>query len=262
MKRISVCLLLALAACSAPKKATTVASEPGMIVPGKLFTSLFQQRAAEYRALCFQAYNLARLQIDQLPSSGKPRAIVTDIDETVLDNSPYAVHQGLQGKDYEAASWREWTGKAACDTVPGAPSFFKYAASKGIEIFYITNRDEQERAGTLKNLQLYNLPNADNEHLLLKQNTSDKEARRQQVAAKHDIVMLVGDNLGDHFSLYKKNYQERLAVTDQLAAQFGHRFIVLPNPVYGDWEGALLPANTTLTPARKDSVMKSWLKGY
>ncbi|MFT3824688.1 MAG: 5'-nucleotidase, lipoprotein e(P4) family [Chitinophagaceae bacterium] len=262
MKKIAVCFLMALAACSAQKKAATVPSSADMIVPGKLFASLFQQRAAEYRALCFQAYNLARLRVDQLPAGSKPKAIITDVDETVLDNSPYAVHQGLQGKDYEPASWHEWTAKAACDTVPGAPSFFKYAASRGIEVFYITNRDEQERAATLKNLQQYDFPNADNAHLLLKQTTSDKEARRQQVAVTHDIVMLVGDNLADHFSLYRKNYQERQAATDRLTAQFGARYIVLPNPAYGDWEGALLPANTTLTPAQKDSVMKSWLKGY
>ena len=31
---------------------------------GKVWGSLYQQRAAEYKALCFQAYNLAKLRLD------------------------------------------------------------------------------------------------------------------------------------------------------------------------------------------------------
>src|SRR3954466_10949424 len=58
---------------------------------GKVWALLYQQRAAEYRALCFQAYNLAKLRLDvAIKVHGKkPLAVVTDIDETVLDNSPY-----------------------------------------------------------------------------------------------------------------------------------------------------------------------------
>jgi len=249
-----------------PATACFAQNTPGTLVPdGKLFTALFQQRAAEYKALCFQAYNIAHLRLDQaLQQSGsKPMAVITDIDETVLDNSPYAVHQGLQGKDYEAAGWMGWTSKAEADTLAGARTFFTYAASKHVEVFYITNRDEKERAATLQNLQKYGFPYADDAHLILKQTTSSKESRRQQVAATHNIVLLLGDNLADFSALFdKKTEEERLHNVQQNADLFGSKFIVLPNANYGDWEGALYHYNYQLTPAQKDSIIRASLKKY
>jgi 5'-nucleotidase (lipoprotein e(P4) family) len=265
MNRISFIILIVFAACSAPQKTVVSlpASSTAVNVQGKLYTSVFQQTAAEYRALCFQAYNIARLRVDAWKPTTKPTAIVTDIDETVLDNSPYDARQALQGKDYDQKTWEEWTAKGLADTVPGAPSFLKYAALKGIEVFYITNRNESERAGTLQNLRRFNFPNADNAHLILRQTTSSKEQRRQQVLQTHDILMLLGDNLADFSALYdKKTLNERFQTTQELSAEFGDRFIVLPNPVYGDWESALYRYNYSLTPAQKDSVLKASLKTY
>lgn len=265
MKKIYIGVLFVVTACTTPKQVTKTAVLPENIpVTGKIFASLYQQRAAEYKALCLQAFNIARLRINEnVQTGGRPKAIITDIDETILDNSPYEVHQTLQGKDYEPASWYQWTARGRADTVPGAPAFLKYAASKGITIFYITNRDEKEREGTLLNLQKFNLPNADNAHLILRQGTSSKEIRRQQVAASHDIVLLLGDNLGDFSSLFdKRSMDEREQNTDILAAEFGKKFIVIPNPVYGDWESTVYKYSNTLTALQKDSVIKSLLKGY
>lgn len=265
MKKFSIVVLLVIAACSTSKQVSQTTQLPNNIaVTGKIFASLYQQRAAEYRALCLQAFNIARLRVDENSgSSSKPKAIITDIDETILDNSPYEVHQTLQGKDYESATWYQWTDRSAADTVPGAPSFLKYAASKGIIIFYITNREERERASTLLNLQKFYLPNADNAHLILRQGISSKEARRQQVAATHEIILLMGDNLADFTSMFdKKTIEEREQNTNHLAAEFGKKFIVIPNPVYGDWETGVYKYSYTLTAAQKDSVIKSLLKGY
>lgn len=269
MKPISAIALLALLlfACNAPKKlATSQETQPVDIATnGKLFASLYMQRAAEYHALCLQAYNIARVRLDNLltaPLSSKPKAIVTDLDETVLDNSANEVHQDLQGKGFDPEQWKEWTSKGAADTVPGSFTFFKYAASKGIEIFYISNRDENDRTGTWQNLQRFDFPNADNAHLLLRQNTSGKESRRQQVLADHDVILLLGDNLSDFSALFdKKPYEERLAITKQQSGEFGNRFIVLPNPIYGDWESALYQYKQ-LTTAQKDSAIKSLLKSF
>ena len=232
---------------------------------GKLFTSLYQQRAAEYKALCLQAFNIATLQLNAntLTAPGLPKAIVTDIDETILDNSPYAVHRALMGKEYDSASWHEWSLRMEADTVPGAPAFLNYAASKGVEIFYITNRFEVDRESTMKNLKKFNFPNVDEAHMLMRTTTSEKGQRRQMVASKFDVIMLLGDNLADFSDLFdKKTMEERNANVDNSAAAFGKRFIVLPNPDYGDWEGALLKYNRKLTLPQKDSVYRSWLKGY
>ena len=232
------------------------------IPDGKLWSSLWQQKAAEYKALCFQAYNFAHLRVDQniQKSPVKPWVIVTDIDETLLDNSPNSVHQALLGKDYEQIAWNEWTAMAKADTVPGAPSFLKYAATKGIVIYYITNRSESERAATLKNLQKYGFPNADNEHLILRQNTSSKETRRQEVAKAHEIMLLLGDNLSDFSNLFDhKTVDERNQITREQAALFGKLFIVLPNANYGDWETSLYQYNYKLTPEQKTEIYKKAL---
>lgn len=267
MKKILIAATLFIAACSTTKQGSQTAftSPQNIGVTAKVFASLFQQRAAEYRALCLQAFNFAQVRLDQglQTTSPKPKAIITDIDETILDNSAYEVHQTLQGKDYESASWYQWTDMSAADTVPGAPAFLKYAASKGVTIFYVTNREERERKSTLINLLKFNLPNADNAHLLVRQNTSSKETRRQQVAATHDVILLMGDNLADFSSQFdKKTIDERLQNTNALATEFGKKFIVIPNPVYGDWESALYKYNYTFTPAQKDSIIKSSVKGY
>lgn len=256
-----------ISACSSPKQSALAPAESRLIPDGKIWASLFQQRAAEYKALCLQAYNIAQLRLaEALQHAGtRPLAVVTDIDETFLDNSPYDVKQALQGKDYTTDTWHDWTSRGQADTLTGALSFFKYAAANKVTVFYITNRDETERAGTLKNLQRYGLPFADNDHLILKQpgGPSSKESRRQQVLQTHDIVLLLGDNLGDFSALFdKKNQEEREANTLASAHEFGKKFIVLPNAVYGDWESALLRYNRQLNANQKDSVIKTSLKTY
>lgn len=261
-------MLLFFASCISPRVSitnTNPAPKSDLVIDGKIFATAYQQRAAEYRALCYQAFNLAKKQVEESNKqrSPKPKAIMTDIDETILNNSPYEVHQLLQGKDYDAASWKEWTAKGIADTLPGALHFLQYAAATGIEIFYVTNRDEDEREGTLKNLQKFNFPNADNAHLLLKGKTSSKEDRKKSIEETHSIILLMGDNMNDFSFLFeKKTTDERNKVADSFASSFGSRFIVLPNPVYGDWESALYNYNYKLSGAQKDSVIRASLSGY
>ena len=265
--------LLILGACASKKvttttsttsTTTTTSANTSMTNDGKLWASIWQQRSAEYKALCFQAYNIARQRVDEglKKVSDKPLAIITDIDETLLDNSPYDVKRALQNQDYNDKTWKEWTDKAIADTVPGAPAFFKYAASKGITIFYITNRNENERAATLFNLQRYGLPNTNDEHLLLKNGNSSKESRRQDVLKTHNVLLLCGDNLPDFDMLYDNHPTEdsRITATQRLQKEFGNKFIVLPNPSYGDFEGALFQYNYKLSPAQKDSVIRAKIK--
>lgn len=231
---------------------------------GKVWASLYQQRAAEYRALCFQAYNIAKLRLDEAlrHKSKKPLAIVTDIDETLLDNSPLDAVRAINNQNFDLKAWKQWTAKGIADTVPGAPSFFKYAASKGVAVFYITNRDEDEREGTTKNLKLYNLPYADPEHIMLKQNTSSKEDRRLQVLKNYNIVLLCGDNLPDFDAVYdnKPSEEYRMAATEKLKKQFGNKYIVIPNLSYGDFENAIFNYSYKLTGTQKDSVIRSLIK--
>jgi predicted secreted acid phosphatase len=51
----------------------------------------------------------------------------------------------------------------------------------------------------------------------------------------------MGDDLNDFAEVFEnsKTVSARIAATDRNRAQFGARFIVLPNPVYGHWEDAI-----------------------
>lgn len=266
MKKFPLFIFLLSASCIAPRVSiTNTNSTNDLVSDGKIFATAYQQRAAEYKALCYQAFNIAHSRIEEFnrQRSSKPKAIMTDIDETILNNSPYQAQQLLQGKDYDPVSWKEWTAKGEADTIPGALHFLRYAAATGIEVFYVTNREEDEREGTLKNLKKFNFPDADNQHLLLKGNTSSKEPRENSIAETHTIVLLMGDNMNDFSFLFeKKTSDERDKVADSFAADFGNRFIVLPNPVYGDWESSLCHYNYGLTAAQKDSVMRASLYSY
>lgn len=257
-------LIVSIASCKVQQHAVSK-SAPTLVTQGPLWGAVWQQKASEYRALCFQAYNTARFQLDlllQQPHS-KPLAVVTDIDETVLDNSPYQVHIAENNQEYSDATWIEWTKRIDCDTVPGGLSFFKYAKSKGVAVFYITNRLEEERTQTLTDLQRWNFPDATNDHLILKTAGSGKQPRRDIVAKTHEIIMLFGDNLSDFSSVFdKESTDTRNNLTQSNAAQFGTRFIVLPNAMYGDWEGMLYQYQHQLPQATKDSIIVQQLKKY
>jgi len=209
----------------------------------KLYPLLFQQTAAEYRALCYQAFNTARMQLDETLKQNphkKNLAIITDLDETILDNSEIEAHKLKTGKEINYQQWITWLNKPDLPTVPGGVDFLKYAGSKGVHIFYISNRDVRGVPITLTILQKLRLPDADTSHMLFMSNDFSKESRRQTVMKNYDVVMLLGDNLDDFMQVFESRpINERLAATDSLKNEWGKKFIVLPNAFYGEWENAL-----------------------
>jgi len=224
----------------------------------------WQQHSGEYRALSFQAYNFAKLSLNdrlqQIPA-GKPNCVVVDIDETVLDNSAFQGQEVKKGVSFDVKDWVGWTAKGAADTVPGALAFLKYAQSKQVETFYITNRDQADYAGTLANLQRLGFPFADETHLIVKTTTSDKEPRRQRVSERYNILLLCGDNLSDFSNVFYREGKNTRDEVNRLQAEFGTHFIVLPNPMYGDWE-KLLYKGEHLNEKEKSLQRIEGLKGY
>jgi 5'-nucleotidase (lipoprotein e(P4) family) len=232
----------------------------------KSYPVLFQQTAAEYRALCYQAYNLAQLRIDQIPRKTLRKeklAIITDLDETILDNSYSEAQLIKEGKQYTPASWKEWMSRSATTAVPGSVEFLQAAARKGITIFYISNRDIADVPSTLIDLQHLQFPNADTAHMIFKGKESTKEPRRLQVAENYKVIMLMGDNLTDFMNVFeKKTIAERFAETDKVKEEWGRKFIVLPNAIYGEWENAIYGYKNNLTPAEKEAAIKKALTGF
>lgn len=220
---------------------------------------LYQQRAAECKALYLQAYNMAGmiLEKDMADTTPQKRALVFDIDETVLDNSPFEAKCALEGISYPE-KWNDWCNLAKAKALPGAVEFINDAYGKGVAIFYISNRKEELREATKKNLLSEGLPLLDDSFLMMKKDESSKESRRQQVLKDYRITMLFGDNLADFADCFdNKTMLERDALTDSLKKEFGKRFIVFPNAMYGDWEGALYNNNYKLSENEKNELRKT-----
>jgi 5'-nucleotidase (lipoprotein e(P4) family) len=221
---------------------------------------LWQNASAEAHRLYQQCYELARIRLAEnlkKVTSGTP-AVIVDIDETVLDNSPYEVHLVANGRIYDDATWKEWTAKGQATALPGAVEFLIHAAEQGCEIYYISNRHVSEGEGTLKNLKDLNFPFADGAHLLLMEDVSDKTQRRRSVADKHPVVLLVGDQLRDFDERFKdRSIDNGKALVDQYTDTLRQYFIMLPNPMYGTWRDAVQGKGT---PEEKLQRMNSFFK--
>ncbi|MDQ7947376.1 MAG: 5'-nucleotidase, lipoprotein e(P4) family [Pedobacter sp.] len=255
MKKLIIYLVCLLPAVAAAQK-----------TPERDYTNavLWQQFSGEYRALAFQAYNFARLSLKEAlwnQSNGKPNCVIVDADETILDNSAFQGHEIKKGVSYVPADWTKWTGMAAADTVPGALAFLKFAASKHVETFYVTNRDLADREGTIKNLKKFGFPNVDEAHLLLKTTSSDKEPRRKQILEKYNVLLLCGDNLSDFSNVFYREGKDTKEQVDLMQHLFGTKFIILPNPMYGDWE-KLLYKGDQLTEDEKAAQRLKKLKDF
>lgn len=221
---------------------------------------LWMQKSSEYRALCYQAYNMGKLVIDNklaADTSDKKKAIIIDADETVIDNTAYQAH--LIGRDYgySSSTWADWMNAEETKAMPGATEFLNYCKDKNVEVFYVTNRKMVGYQATLNNLKALGFPYVDEKHMMLRTDTSNKDARRAKVNAEYNVVLYMGDNLNDFSSDFaKKNIEDRFALTDQNKAKFGTEWIVLPNPTYGEWDGAVIGYNWGLDAAGKDKVRK------
>jgi 5'-nucleotidase (lipoprotein e(P4) family) len=208
------------------------------------------QTSAENKALQIQTYNTAKEELAEslgkkyakekrTKKKGKPAAVILDIDETILDNSPHTAWTIKNNSPYPAG-WDEWIHMAKAELIPGAKDFILTAKKMKVDVFYVSNRSEVEKADTIKNLNLYGLPNVDDKHLLLKTTTSQKGPRFAEVAKTNDVLMLIGDNANDLSDIfYKADIKTRKDNVDKIAKELGSKYIQLPNPMYGDWEAAM-----------------------
>jgi 5'-nucleotidase (lipoprotein e(P4) family) len=259
-------LAIVLSAMASAQTASTAASTPAPADNEyQTGAALWQQSSGEARALQYQAYALARLMLDRdLRIHGKSklkRAVVVDADETVLDNSRFQAGLVVNREAFTSAAWIDWCNRAKATAIPGAVEFLKYAASRGVSVFYVTNRGTAEKAGTITNLKQLGFPDVTEETLVVRTDVSSKEPRRQKISERYRIVLLCGDNLADFSSVFEgKTTEERAAAVDAARKKFGTQFIVLPNPMYGDWENAVYGYASRLSEQEKAAKRKAALK--
>ncbi|MBX3700411.1 MAG: 5'-nucleotidase, lipoprotein e(P4) family [Dokdonella sp.] len=200
------------------------------------------------------------------PLRGLKPAIILDIDETVLDNTPYAVRRMREGKGYESASWRQWCEEKAAKPLPGALEFTRHAASRGVTVFYVTNRSHDVTDATIANLREQGFPLAAGEDVVLALGTvvpgcepsgSDKGCRRRLVAQHYRVLMQFGDQLGDFVDVRDNTPAGHRAAVAPYLGWVGERWFVLPNPTYGAWEAVLFGNDWKLPPEQRRALKYS-----
>lgn len=266
----AVTLFTLSAAACAPKSAAAprAPAAAGRDTHELLQGVLWVQTSGEFGALTSAAYRGARRTLDDALADGKwtaaleqtagfealPPAVILDLDETVLDNSPAQGQLVIDRTVYSAPFWRSWVRSQQATLIPGAKEFLDFAARRGVRIFFVTNRrhadspDEDEEAPTIENLRRLGVDASPDTVLCPGENgwTSDKTARRTELAQRFRILLLVGDDMNDFVSTAGMSAAARRALAATHGPRWGERWVLLPNPLYGSWESSLLglPANT------------------
>ncbi|EJT5940232.1 TPA: 5'-nucleotidase, lipoprotein e(P4) family [Clostridium perfringens] len=234
---------------------TTKANAVEEIVKGNVLATLWQQNSGEVKALRYEAYNSGKRYVDELVKepTAKPYAVTLDIDETIIDNSPHAGYEIKHNELYSKENFGEWVQMADAAAIDGAKDFTDYAKSKGFEVFYVSNRsEEKELDATIKNMQKLGFVNSDKDHILLKTDTSSKDGRWNKIKDNYNLAIYCGDNLGDFPDRYdNKSNEQRREIVDKEAQFFGTKYIVLPNPTYGDFENAVYGYDFKKSPEQK-----------
>lgn len=214
----------------------------------------------EYQFLTREVYQRATNTLEQLAPSQSSWVVVMDVDETILDNSPYQVSLDRTGTSYVPKTWEQWVKQGTAGLVPGAAAFIQRVVDKGGKLALITNREKNTESYTWQNLVALGLPVKPENTCLLGRTDADKKAvdgkilindkdlRRQQVTSgqaacyapesspaqawsqPQQILMQVGDNIEDFSGVT----QEEADISDLLMQQ-PRTLILLPNPMYGSW---------------------------
>jgi acid phosphatase len=224
-----------------------------------LLATLWMQRSVEYKANALSVYALAKIRLDEAladknwtaaPIEQKgayqalPPAVILDIDETVLDNSLYEVWLMKNDQSFGTKSWNAFVTTQTSLPIPGAVEFAKYADSKGVKVFYITNRGVEVEGDTRQNMDRYGFPMGGNVDTFLMQGekpdwTSAKGTRRAVITTGYRVLLNIGDNFGDFDDSYRSSEDDRLKAFEANRARWGRQWLMLANPSYGSFESAI-----------------------
>jgi acid phosphatase len=225
---------------------------------------LWVQTSAEYKALTRQTYAAALATLpraikdkkwtalvsgeyNESTLRGLKPAVIVDVDETMLDNSPFQATMIENDSLFDPKSWEAWTQRREARAVPGAVEFARAANDQGVQVIYVTNRNASQEEDTRANLLALGFPLSSDPAKDVILCRGEKEAwgskkgtRRREVAKDYRVIMLIGDNLGDFVDDYKGSVGERDEIIEKYATWWGERWFMLPNPTYGSWESAVI----------------------
>jgi acid phosphatase len=268
-KPLACLTLLAIASCaSLPDPSTAPTHAAAQERHEGLNAVLWMQRSLEFRISAQQVYRDATAKLaaavnkpgtaaaeqeGQANYAALPPAVVLDIDETVLDNSRYQAWRIKSDSEFEMSNWQPWVRSAAATAIPGALEFTLAAQRAGIRVIYISNRECpqvapaicEDKNATVLNLKRAGFPLADAGDVMFRGERAGwggKESRREDVAKRYRIVMMIGDDLRDLLptgmvaDLRKPGGENAHAAH---VAKIGERLFLIPNSAYGSWEDAI-----------------------
>lgn len=248
--------ILGLAVLAAP--VSMARAQDGPPPHDALLATLWMQRSVEYKANCLAAFALGRIRLDEALADPKwtaapaeqtgayeslPPAVILDIDETLLDNSAYQVWMIRSDQTFSSKTWTQFVSAQISTAMPGALEFAKYADSKGVKVFYISNRTGEEEEPTRRNMEKLGFPMGGNVDTFLMARErpewgSAKGTRRAHVTKDYRVLLNLGDNFGDFSDAYRGSEAERLKAYEENLARWGREWIMLPNPSYGSFDTA------------------------
>ena len=222
-----------------------------------LLATLWVRTSGEYYASVVQAFRMARLGLDEGLKDPEwtadpnqknpytlPPAVIIDLDETVLDNSSFEISMIDGDVQFTPAMWTEWVNRSAATALPGALEFIRYAQSRGVRVFYVTNRMAHEEGATRINLKNLGVSLDDTTDEILTRGeqpdwTTDKTTRRRILSKEYRTLLYLGDNMNDFVSGVSVTPQERKEIAIKHKERWGKQWILFPNPIYGTWEQSL-----------------------
>ncbi len=256
-KSLKTGLVSAAAMCALMAGIQTAPAADAVPQNDNLNATLWTQTSVEFKATALTAYSLATIMLDRALADKNwtaateqtgnyqnlPPAVILDVDETVLDNSGYQGWMVKNDKSFHPKTWAKFVNTISSKPIPGSLEFTKYADSKGVKVFYVSNRNTKLEEATRKNLEAYGYPMGGNvDTVLLKRERkewgSKKGNRREHVAKDYRILLLLGDNFGDFVDNYKGTLTERNNTLVSHADKWGKSWIAVANPTYGSWESA------------------------
>jgi len=233
-----VCVLAC--GCTSNKRVTTSAPPPKPAADTLPDSLKWVQRSAEYYAAVIQTYRAATAAVERHSAvSGRPWAVVVDADDTVISNLQYQIERSRLNASFSPESWAAWVRRREAVPLPGAAQFLSRVHAIGGRIAIVTNRLQSECDDTIA---LFHARGLQFDAMLCRADggSSDKNPRFAAVAAGKseaggaplEIVAFVGDNIQDFPSLTQATRQQGEAAF----SDFGVRYFMLPNPMYGSWQ--------------------------